>query len=205
MKNLSIILNVVLLVAVVFLYIDKYSGDGNASQTVQQEADTTAMFENVAIAYVHSDSLLANYEYMKEIESEIGELSSKYEKEYQNRAQNLQSEINDFQRTAQNLTVAQGRALEENLMKKRQDLARYQENLSIKLRQKEMELNDQLYKSISDYLQKYGSENDLQLVLTYSRGSDVLYANEGLEITKEVIAGLNEAYLAENKSAEEEK
>jgi outer membrane protein len=90
--------------------------------------------------------------------------------------------------------VAQGKALEENLMKKQQNLRVYQEDLSRKLRQKEAELNNELYKTISDYLKEYGDENNLQLVLTYSRGSDVLYANEGLEITNEVIEGLNKAY-----------
>ena len=35
---------------------------------------------------------------MKEIQSELAELSQKYEKEYQNRAQGLQNEISDFQR-----------------------------------------------------------------------------------------------------------
>ena len=51
-----------------------------------------------------------------------------------------------------------------------------------------------MYENISDYLKAYGDKNNLQLVLTYSRGSDVLYANQGLEITNEVIAGLNEAH-----------
>jgi len=87
-------------------------------------------------------------------------------------------------------------------MKKQQNLRVYQEDLSRKLRQKEAELNNELYKTISDYLKSYGDENNLQLVLTYSRGSDVLYANEGLEITNEVIEGLNKAYNAESDSTD---
>lgn len=194
MKNLLVVLNVILIVAVAYLFIDKFSGSEQSAESTPTEQQDEKIYQNVAIAYVHSDSLLAKYDFMKEIESELGELSQKYEKEYQNRAQGLQNEISDFQRTAQNLTVAQGKALEENLMKKQQNLRIYQEDLSIKLRQKEVELNNELYKSISDYLKEYGDENNLQLVLTYSRGSDVLYANEGLEITNEVIEGLNKAY-----------
>ena len=201
MKNLSLVLNIILIVAVAYLFIDKFSGSEKAEEGNSTEQKDEKIYQNVSIAYVHSDSLLAKYDFMKEIESELGELSQKYEKEYQNRAQGLQNEINDFQRTAQNLTVAQGKALEENLMKKQQNLRVYQEDLSRKLRQKEAELNNELYKTISDYLKEYGDENNLQLVLTYSRGSDVLYANEGLEITNEVIEGLNKAY---NEKAETE-
>jgi len=202
-KNLSIVLNIILIVAVGYLFVDKFSGAGESEETATEEQSNDKIYENVAIAYVHSDSLLAKYDYMKEIESELAELSEKYEGEYQNRAQGLQKEISDFQRTAQNLTVAQGKALEENLMKKQQNLRIYQEDLSRKLRQREMELNNELYKSISDYLKEYGDKNNLQLVLTYSRGSDVLYANEGLEITNDVIKGLNEAYNADSASEEE--
>ncbi len=194
MKNLSLVLNIILIVAVAYLFIDKFSGGEKAEENTSTEQKDDKIYQNVAIAYVHSDSLLSKYDYMKEIEAELGELSQKYEKEYQNRAQGLQNEINDFQRTAQNLTVAQGKALEENLMKKQQNLRVYQEDLSMKLRQKEAELNNKLYESISDYLKEYGDANNLQLVLTYSRGSDVLYANDGLEITNEVIEGLNKAY-----------
>jgi outer membrane protein len=200
-KNLLVIVNIILIVAVAYLFIDKFTGNNQAGESTSTEQKDDKIYQNVAIAYVHSDSLLSKYDFMKEIESELGELSQKYEKEYQNRAQGLQNEISDFQRTAQNLTVAQGKALEENLMQKQQNLRVYQEDLSRKLRQKEAELNGELYKSISDYLQEYGDENNLQLVLTYSRGSDVLYANEGLEITNEVIAGLNKAYSEKADSA----
>jgi len=193
-KNLSIVLNIILILAVGYLFVDKFSGNQKSEEKAGSEEKDEKIYQNVAIAYVHSDSLLSKYDFMKEIESQLGELSEKYEKEYQNRAQGLQNEISDFQRTAQNLTVAQGKALEENLMKKQQNLRIYQEDLSRKLRQKEAELNNELYKTISDYLQEYGDENNLQLVLTYSRGSDVLYANDGLEITNEVIEGLNKAY-----------
>jgi outer membrane protein len=201
MKNLSWVLNIILLVAVAYLFIDKFSGGSQLEEDTSKENNEDKIYQNVAIAYVHSDSLLSNYDFMKEIEAELGELSQKYEKEYQNRAQGLQNEINDFQRTAQNLTMAQGKALEENLMKKQQNLRVYQEDLSLKLRQKEAELNNELYKSISEYLKEYGDANNLQLVLTYARGSDVLYANEGLEITDEVIEGLNKSYNESDSSA----
>lgn len=201
MKNLSLVLNIILIVAVAYLFIDKFSGSEKSEESTSTEQINDKIYQNVAIAYVHSDSLLSKYDFMKEIQSDLGELSQKYEKEYQNRAQGLQNEINDFQRTAQNLTVAQGKALEENLMKKQQNLRVYQEDLSMKLRQKEAEMNNELYKTISDYLKEYGDKNNLQLVLTYSRGSDVLYANEGLEITDEVIEGLNAAYGEKDDSA----
>lgn len=203
MKNLSIILNVVLLVAVAYLYVAHFS---NSVEVKSAEAgdENTEAFQNVSIAYINSDSLLTNYKLTEEIEQKLAEKQQKFEKEYQNRAQGLQQEISDFQRTAANLTVAQGKALEESLMQKQQNLMRYQESLTQQLRQEEAKLNEELYDKVSAYLKEYGKKNNLELVLTYSRGSGVLYANDQLDISKQVIEGLNEAYASDSTKAETE-
>ncbi len=199
MKNLSIILNVVLLIAVGYLYIAHFSKNVEI-KSAEAGDENKEVFQNLSIAYIDSDSLLTKYELTKEIETKLATKQGKFEKEYQNRAQGLQQEISDFQRTAANLTVAQGKALEESLMKKQQNLMRYQESLTQQLRQEEAELNEELYENVSAYLKEYGKENNLELVLTYSRGSGVLYANEQLDISDDVIKGLNEAYASKNEA-----
>jgi outer membrane protein len=196
MKNLSVILNIVLLVAVAFLFYKQFEGGSNKLQSKSDSEGSAISFNDVAIAYVNSDSLLSNYKLTEEIAEKLADKQGMFEKEYQNRAEGLQSEINDFQRTASNLTVAQGKALEEGLMQKQQNLRRYQESLSMQLRQEEAKLNEELYDNVSAFLEEYGKEKDLQLVLTYSRGSGVLYANEGLDISNAVIDGLNKQYEA---------
>jgi len=204
MKNVSIVLNVILVVAVAFLFYLQFS-DKTEIKEVSSDGNLPVAFDEVSIAYVNSDSLLSNYKLTEEIANKLAEKQGKFEREYQSRAEGLQNEISDFQRTAANLTVAQGKALEENLMKKQQNLMRYQESLSTQLRQEEAKLNEELYDNVSKFLKEYGKENDLQLVLTYSRGSGVLYANEGLDISTQVISGLNEAYASKaNDEATEE-
>jgi len=202
MKNLSVVLNVILVIAVAYLFYAQFSG-GTEVKEIESKGEMPVAFDEVSIAYVNSDSLLANYKLTEEIANKLAEKQGKFEKEYQNRAEGLQSEINDFQRTAANLTVAQGKALEENLMKKQQNLMRYQESLSTQLRQEEAKLNEDLYDRVSAFLKDYGKQHDLQLVLTYSRGSGVLYANDGLDISKQVIDGLNKEYEASKSGSDE--
>ncbi len=202
MKNLSIVLNVILIAAVAYLFYVHFSGNTKVAE-IGDSSEMPIAFDEVSIAYVNSDSLLSNYKLTEEIANTLAEKQGKLEREYQNRAEGLQNEINDFQRTASNLTVAQGKALEENLMKKQQNLMRYQENLSTQLRQEEAKLNEELYDNVSEFLKDFGKKNDLQLVLTYSRGSGVLYANEGLDISTQVIEGLNKAYEASKTDTSE--
>lgn len=193
-NNISIGLNVVLLIAVVVLYVLHFSGDSDANE-LEGVADAAPV--DLSIAYVNSDSLLKNYDFFKELERQLIEKRDKLNVEYQNRAEGLQKEIANFQSTAGNMTISQARAVEEDLRKKQQNLMMYQEQLGQQLMQEEGKMNAELYDKVSEYLHDYGLTKDLQIVLTYTKGSGVLYANEGLDITDQILNGLNEAYDAE--------
>jgi outer membrane protein len=194
-KNLSIVLNVILAIAVIVLYVLHFTGQSSVDDANQSTQSTTPT--NLSVAYVNSDSLLSNYDYFKDLEQQFTEKRDKLNAEYQNRAEGLQKEISNFQTTAGNMTISQARAVEEDLRKKQQNLMMYQEQLGQQLMQEEVSMNSDLYDKVSEYLQDYGKNKNLQIVLTYTKGSGVLYANDSLDITKEVIVGLNEAYNIE--------
>lgn len=190
-NNISIGLNVVLLIAVGVLYVLYFTGDSDTHESSERSAASTV---DLSIAYVNSDSLLKNYDFFKDLEKQLISKSEKLNAEYVNRAEGLQREFQNFQSTAANMTIAQGRAVEEDLKKKQQNLMMYQEQLGQQMRAEEAKMNTELYDKVSDYLQDYGTDKNLQLVLTYTKGSGVLYANDSLDITDQIIFGLNEAY-----------
>lgn len=194
MKNLSLVLNVILLIAVGVLYVLHFTGGEKNEAITEVQASVGTSSSLRQLAYVNSDSLLQNYDYFKDKAEELEAKRAKLEAEYTNRAQGLQNEINDFQRNMQNMTMAQARAVEENLTQKQQNLIRYQQTLQQELMNDENLVNNELYDNVANYLEEYGRRNNLQLVLTYTKGSGVLYANDSLDITQEVIVGLNEEY-----------
>jgi outer membrane protein len=49
-------------------------------------------------------------------------------------------------------------------------------------------------------LKKYSAEQGYQIVFKFDPSSDVLFGAEPLDITKQVILGLNEAYKSEKES-----
>ena len=195
MKNLSLILNGVLIIAVGFLYYDEFS---ESDDVIESETKSEMSVKNLAIAYINSDSLLTNYNYYEEVSDKLDEKRAKLQQEYTRRAEGLQKQIEDYQRTMTNLTIAQARAVEEDLGRKRQNLLQYQETITQELMREEAAITQELYDKVSSYLKKYGDENNLQVVLTYSAGSGLLYANDALNITDQVIEGLNS--LAEGDS-----
>lgn len=189
-NNISIVLNVVLLIAVVVLYVLHFSGEHHEAAHVDAKATPV----DFSIAYVNSDSLLKNYDFFKQIEKKMNARQEKLNKEYQNRAQGLQKEIQNFQSSAGNMTISQAQAVQEDLKKKQQNLLMFQDQLRQQLMQEEAKANSELYDKVSNYLKGFGADKNLHLVLTYTKGSGVLYANDSLDITDEVLTGLNAAY-----------
>lgn len=201
MKNLSLVLNAVLLVAVGVLFFLHFSTNGGVEET-EDNAEKAGTSE-YAIAYINADSVLKNYDFFKDMQEKLKERGEKLEQEYQNRAQGLQKEVNDYQRNVNNLTIGQAKAVEENLMKKQQNLRLYQESLAQELMKEESKINQELYEKVTSFIKDYSDDKGFELVVKYNQGSDILYANEGMDITQAVISGLNTRYK-ENKEGENE-
>jgi outer membrane protein len=192
MKNLSLILNAVLLVAVGILFYLHFS-DGKPSTSSSSSVEPG----DVKIAYIRSDSVLKYYEYLKVNKVQLEEKTKKMDQDYRNRAMGLQNEIAAYQRNVNSMTLGQVRATEEDLGKKQQNLQLYKQSLGQQLMEEEAKLNKELYDRITVFLKKYGNDKGFQIVLKYDPTSDVLFAGDALDISNEVIAGLNEAYKTE--------
>lgn len=194
MKNLSLILNIILLVAVGILYYLHFADGKSKSSPDMAEAGISG---DVKIAYINSDSVLKYYEYLKVNRDKIEEKTKKLDQDYRNRATGLQSEITAYQRNVNTMTLGQVRAVEEDLQKKQQNLQMYQQRLMQELGEEEAKLNRELYDRVTAYLKKYGQEKGLHVVLKFDPTSDVLYGVQALDISKDVIAGLNSEYQVE--------
>jgi outer membrane protein len=196
MKNLSLILNAVLLVAVGVLFYLHFS-DRKTSAPVVETSSGAVLPSELRIAYINSDSVLQHYEYLKANRVQIEAKTKKIEQEYRNRAQGLQNEITAYQRNVTNMTLGQVKAVEEDLGKKQQNLQMYQQTISQQLMEEEAKLNKELYDRVTAYLKKFAAEKDLHFVLKFDVSSDVLYAGNALDVSQDVIAGLNAEYEQE--------
>ena len=200
MKNLSLILNIVLLVAVGVLYYLHFASPKSSSPVGSTAND--AVLSDVKIAYINTDSVLKHYEYLKVNQEQLQAKGQKMQQDYQNRAQGLQNEFNAYQRSVNSMTIGQVRATEENLQKKQQNLQLYQQTLEQQMMQEQANLQKQLYDRITAFLKDYSAQKGLMVVLKYDPTSDVLYGGNALDISQDVINGLNEAYKNEKGGAQ---
>jgi len=173
---------------------------GNTASTVSTDSAAT-ISQTEPIVYINADTLLENYEYFKEMRASLEAKAQKAQQDLQARSQAFQREIADYQQKAPTMSAADRQSTEERLARKQDELARHQQNASTSFAQDEAEENEKLFSRITEYLSEHAKEKGYKFVLTYSRSSPtVLYADDSLEITREVLDALNEAYRQDQKN-----
>ena len=213
MKNLSLVLNIVLVIAVLILYVLHFSDRQHITAQAENDPTTEAAVGSAAsavpvIAFVNTDSLLTQYEFFKNNQTNLEARGRRAESDLQSRSRTLENEVRSAQQRAQSgsLTQQEAMELEQQIMKKQQDLMSYRDKLTQDLAAEEQRLVRELNENIVAYLKDYGQQQHYTYVLGYNLGnSNVLFAADSLDITQQVLRGLNEEYSAKNQNKAAEK
>ena len=199
MKNLSLIINVVLSVAVIVLFVLVLGNKSNsvANQSVTGKNQVTS--GKLPIAYVNVDSLLLHYEFAKESNESLIKKQEDSRLKINTLARQLQNEMGDFQRKLENNAfLSRDRAQQEQtrLQKKQQDLQELDGSLSKQLVQVQQKMSEQLRDTINNFMKEYNKDHKYQLIISNTSSDNILYAEKTYDITAEVTKLLNERYTA---------
>lgn len=151
------------------------------------------------IRYIDLDSVMANYELAKKFQSEGQALLNRFQSEGNKRQSAIQTLANQVQQKGQNNQYASQQDYEKDMMRlqnMQQDgekvLGQMQQNMEQTALNNQKILND----SLENYLEVYNRDKKYDAILFKAVGA---YFNPALDITDEVIKGLNERYKAEKK------
>ncbi|WP_118972495.1 OmpH family outer membrane protein [Taibaiella koreensis] len=161
------------------------------SETKAAEAPATA--PSGKIAYVNLDTLEIRYEYFKSRKADFEKKTAAMEAEVEKLAQNLQSEYAAFQKKAQagTLTQAEGEAGQKKLAAMQQNIEGRRQSLGAQLMKEQETFNKELQQRLDNFLVKYNTDKGYDFILSYVKGGNILFANKALDITEEVIKGMN--------------
>jgi outer membrane protein len=194
MKNISIVLNIVLAIAVAVLYYLHFKPTQKSINKL-----TPGDLKNMHIAFVNSDSLLEHYDFFIKTRKTLKDEEEQNANYLNGQAAGLQKEFEDAQSRVSSMTTAQAQATQENLQRKQQTLLQRKEEMQDAYGKKLQNMNDLLTDKIHDYLKKYNQEKNFDYILGYQKGSGILYAKDELDVTNEVLSGMNEEYKKEKK------
>jgi outer membrane protein len=192
MKNLSLILNIVLVLAVGYLFIAKFSSNEN----VNAASESSVSADGIKVAYVQIDSLLVSYDLYNELRQQFSDNQQRMSADLDKRAQKLQADGADLQQKMENrlITQRQAEARQKELMQDQQNLIALRDQLTQKLSMDEQIMNKQVYDSVYSFLNHLNAKRNYNVIFSTTQGGNILMADTAMNITSEVIKGLNERY-----------
>ncbi len=199
MKNLSLILNAVLAIAVIVLFIKVFGGNKNSDTEKTEFKNETIRTGKLPFAYINVDSLLLNYQFAKEANESLIKRQEDSRLNINTKARQLQSEMGEFQRKLEaNAFLSRERAEQEQsrLLKRQQDLRDLDGQLSQQLLQVQQKMSEQLRDTINAFLKIYNKNQKYQVIFSNTSSDNILFATKGYDITAEITDLLNKRYAA---------
>jgi outer membrane protein len=194
MKNLSLLLNVVLLLAVAFLYYHVYSEHSNSNTSKNHAAylDSGVAKNHAPIAYVELDSLNENILYIKDKRKELEAEQKSIESDWQNSYRGLENQKNEFLKKGSSITQEEAEKFQNQLLQQQQQVDGKKQALTQKLNEKSYKFMDEIQKKLKDFLADYNKQHNYMYILTTGNGLDyMVYRDSSLNITDDVIKGMN--------------
>jgi outer membrane protein len=155
----------------------------------------------ITIAYVEYDSLLSQYKLAQDVQKELVRKEMSINNTMESERKKLQEEAAEFERNMQNgiyITEERAKTEYEKILKKEQEAMKRGQKLVEDLEKKRAEKLTALSNAINNYIKEYNSTKGYDFILTRI-GGNMLYANEALDITKDIVDGLNALYDSEMK------
>jgi outer membrane protein len=184
------------------LFFTQCAKQQSAEQSTGDAAATTAVAEkSIKIAFVDIDSLLSKYEFSIILNKEMLRKEEDMRMKLSEKARTLQADYDDFQRKLQNNVYATRERAEEEqarILKQKDALEKLEQRLIGELSAESQKNNITLHDSINSFLKAYNAEKKFDLILSRV-GDNILFANDALNFTEEVINGLNARYTPATK------
>ena len=196
MKNTSLILSIISLVAVVVFGILSLT-KGGKSADVQTDGEVVEAASKGDIVYVNLDRILMEYDMANDLRSVVQTKIQSIQAEVNRRAKKLENEVIDFQNKIDKglLTRTNAEVQSQKLQQQELEFNNYAAQKDQEIQEEQVVMMNQLGDAIQTFLNKYNEEKQYAMILTNSGGSPVITADAALDITDDVLAGLNEEYI----------
>lgn len=153
------------------------------------------------IAYVDIDTLLTNYKLWIQLNEEMIRKEENIRATLNEKAKKLQADYEEFERKLNNNAFAtreRAESEQSRILKQREDLELLQERLGNELAIENNKNNVLFRDSINAFINAYNKVKGYNVILS-RLGDNILYIDSNMNITQEIIDGLNARYDANKK------
>jgi outer membrane protein len=146
------------------------------------------------VAYVDVEVLMKDYEGTKALETKMKEKQEAKAKELDSLTAPFQAKVQNYYQAAQSMSPQKRAETESALQQEQQFLQAQQQQASQELQKETQESYEAITKVVDSLVGNYAKSNGYNMIFGTSGKGTVMYGDENLDITKQVLEMLNKEY-----------
>ena len=161
----------------------------------KQNPDATAPVVTeggLKVAYIDTDTLLARYQYAIDLEQQLKDYTEQQRRYGQQQVDAFQKDYNNYLQTGSTMTLTQQQAKEAELKQRAEKMQTLEQELMAKIAEKQAAETAKVMNAIYAFVREYNAANQQFDIILNKQAT--LYIIPGLDITDEIVDGLNEEY-----------
>jgi outer membrane protein len=151
-------------------------------------------FRTPKIAFVRSVYVVENYLGMKEARTVFDQKTKTWNKNIDTLLLLYNNEVKYLKENKAKLSQSATKKIEENIAKKEDDLKRYNAEVENMAKEENEKLTQGALNQINSFVERYAKDHNIDIVIGVTLSGNVLYGADKIDITKEILEGLNASY-----------
>ncbi|HOZ30791.1 MAG TPA: OmpH family outer membrane protein [Bacteroidales bacterium] len=189
---------IALATSIVVLFISLTSNKSGSDSSTKKSGSISGDSTGIAnIAYINLDTLLLEYKYSIKLNEDFLTEQAKAKGNLESRMKAFEKKYNDFSekmRLGSFISQASMETQQNELMQEQTNIQKLEEDLTNQLLEKQSAMNAELYDTVMNFVKEFNKDGRYMLILGNAAGSSILYAEPGMDITREILDQLNDRY-----------
>ena len=151
-------------------------------------------FTTPRIAYVRSGKIVEGYFGMKESRKQFENRVVEWQSNIDTLTNNFQKNLNTYNHEVTKLSETEKKRRENLLEMEQAKVEQYQQAIEKKAEDEEKKMLQGALNQINSYIEDYAASHGYDMVFGVTLSGNILYGKESIDITEEILNGINKAY-----------
>lgn len=193
MKNVILIINALLVLAVGYLFYKQFSGKETITSSNTEKRANAGDEKKLTIAYIDLDSVQVNYELAKAVQKEIKAKEASTTAELDRMEKMYRNKLSGYQQKAKSMTEAEAANARQDMENTQNQMMERRQALTEEYNQFVASKQIVVKKTIEDFLKTFNADRTYSFIFSYEPGL-FYYKDTTYDITRQVLKGLNTEY-----------
>lgn len=155
-------------------------------------------YQSTNLVYVDVNKLLESYKRTEIVRSEFEKKAKTLQSNVDSLILGWQEDLKTYEKERSKMTKKEISLKQELLNNKQQQISSYQQAIQKQIQEEDKKATQTVINDINDYVKEYGKKKGYKIIFGASGSGNIMYADEGTDLTEKILEGLNNEFEGKN-------